>query len=103
MAETMESPGGVYALCCRKSGTRLLCATVDMQKERQWFLVCQEEGHCPKCELEKEWTAYGPSAFTFEIVERVPKNRGRNQRPIGRELKRLKSFWRCSRLDVVKK
>ena len=68
MAETMESPGGVYALCCRKSGTRLLCATVDMQKERQWFLVCQEEGHCPKCELEKEWTAYGPSAFAFEIV-----------------------------------
>ena len=55
MAETMESPGGDgMQRVAEKSGTRLLCATVDMQKERQWFLVCQEEGHCPKCELEKE-------------------------------------------------
>ena len=92
MAETMESPGGVYALCCRKSGTRLLCATVDMQKERQWFLVCQEEGRCPKRELEKEWTAYGPSAFAFEIVERVPKKQGQEPEAYRQGIETLKEF-----------
>ena len=93
MAETMEGPGGVYAVCCPKSGTRLLCATVDMQKARQWFLVCQEEGRCPNCELEREWVAYGPTAFAFEIIERVPKKQGQEAEAYRQEIETLKEFW----------
>ena len=92
MAETIKSPGGVYALCCRKSGTRLLCATVDMQRSRQWFLKCQEEARCPKCELEREWAAYGPAAFAFEIVERVPKKQEQEEEAYRQVIETLKEF-----------
>lgn len=71
---------------------RLLCAAEDMGRAQQRFLDCQAHGRVPERALEKEWAAYGPSAFMFEVIARVPKKQGQSPEAYYQEIEALREY-----------
>ncbi len=90
--DNRENPGGVYAIICKKSGTRMLCSAMDLGKARERFEQCQQQGVSPEKTLQEEWNRYGPDAFSFEVVERVPKKQGQEKLAYQKEIDQLKEF-----------
>ena len=79
MAETMESPGGGVCTVLPKERNEAFMRHSRYAEGTPMVFGVPRGRALPQMRTGKEWTAYGPSAFAFEIVERVPKNRGRNQ------------------------
>jgi hypothetical protein len=61
--------GGVYAICCKENGKRLLQSTEDMQGSRNRFDFSQSTGGCVHPKLRADWDRLGGKAFEFVPVE----------------------------------
>lgn len=89
----MEPKGGLYAVICQKTQARLLCTTEDLAQAQRDFLQHQRDNAAPDALLRADWETYGPEAFTFTVVERVPREEGESAQAYEKRLARLKE-WR---------
>ena len=62
---------GVYAIRCAATGDIWVAGSrnIDAQQNSSWFSL-RSGGH-PNKQLQAVWTAHGPDAMTFEILERI--------------------------------
>lgn len=64
--------GGVYAIHCTANGKRWIdCATNLVGMENRLSFSIQTNSP-PIHQLQKDWEAYGASAFVFEVLETMP-------------------------------
>ena len=68
-----EILGGVYAIGCSSGGKRLLDMTTDLAGAKNRFQFSASTGLCPHHSLKEDWERFGAKAFSFEVVETLPK------------------------------
>lgn len=88
----MEAIGGIYAVRCEKTQARLLGTARDLARAQQEFLRCQRTNTAPDALLRADWERFGPKAFAFSIVERVPRAKGESAQAYEQRLARLKEW-----------
>ncbi|SNS90507.1 hypothetical protein SAMN05446037_102659 [Anaerovirgula multivorans] len=66
-----EIIGGVYRIICKENGKFWLRATKEIEVSKNRFLFSIATNSCPETCMIKEWKQFDPSAFSFEILEKI--------------------------------
>ncbi len=85
--------GGVYIIKNKETGQLFLASTPDMQGSQNRFEFSQKIGSCVQMKLQKDWAAYGPDAFVFEILEEIKKGDAQTQEEFSEDVKLLKEIY----------
>lgn len=66
-----KTPTGIYAVRCAVTGEAWVgqSRNLEQQQNRIWFGL-RQAGH-PNRALQAAWTAHGPAAFGFEVLEAI--------------------------------
>lgn len=89
-----EVVGGVYAICCQPTGKRMIETTTDLKGIRNRFDFSVNMNTCIHHVLQGDWKAYGASAFSFEVLETVPKKEEESMEDYQKGLKLLRDMLR---------
>ncbi|MGL5512479.1 MAG: GIY-YIG nuclease family protein [Sporomusa sp.] len=65
------TPMGVYRLTNKQNGKILIGSSMNLPGKKNSILFQLKQGAHPVKELQADWTANGPDAFDFEVLENL--------------------------------
>lgn len=68
-----EIIGGIYAIVCEKTGKRMIDCTADLAGAKNRFAFSASTQTCIFHSLQADWNQHGASAFSFQVLETLPK------------------------------
>jgi hypothetical protein len=95
--------GGVYTITNTINGKYLLSHSPNLKSAQNRFEFALSAGAAaahPK--LQKDWEAFGASAFKFEVLEELEQNVDQTEAEFGDDLKILEQLW-SAKLDPSQK
>ena len=87
--------GGVYTITNTINGRYLIGHTANLKGMQNRFQFSVSSGSAIYSQLQKDWQAMGPEAFTFEVVEELEQKPEQNQAEFLEDLKVLEQLWRA--------
>lgn len=81
--------GGVYRIKCSEINGGWLRSTTDMKGAENRYRFLLSTGTCPEPSMAKAWDQFGPSSFSFEVVEELEKKETQTDR----EFINSRSVW----------
>jgi len=91
--------GGVYLIRNTVNNKALLLSTTDLQGSKNRFEFSLKTGSCVTLKLQKEWSEFGASAFTMEVLEDLNKTDAQTLKEFGDDIKTLEEIW-LEKLDT---
>jgi len=85
--------GGVYCIKCNDMDQSWMRATTDMKGSKNRFLFSVSANSTPELCMTEAWNRFGPSAFSFEIVEELKKKEAQTEREFSDDVKTLLELW----------
>lgn len=85
--------GGVFLFRNKISGKILVDASVDLQGSKNRFAFALSTGSCVNFKLQKDWSAQGAEAFSFEVLEELEKSEDQTDQEFKADIKALKELW----------
>ena len=86
--------GGVFAIENARTGRIFLGAETDLAGTRNKFQFSVFTKTTPFHELAADWTADGPEAFTFQVLDEMEQKPDQTPREFREELEALLDLWR---------
>lgn len=93
--------GGVYTITNTQNGRYLIGYSADVASVRNRFQFALTTGSAVDPRLRQDWEAFGPSAFTLDVLEELEQKPDQNQAEFLDELKTLEQMCRAN-LDASK-
>ena len=85
--------GGVYAIRNETTGRILIQSTMTISKPKSLLDFARITGSCVHPLLAEDWRAFGPDAFTLEILETLERKDGETQKEFAEEVRALGELW----------
>jgi hypothetical protein len=85
--------GGIYLIKNSGGGKSVLGSTEDLEGSRNRFDFSKKTGMCADKRIEDSWKSLGADAFSFEVLEEIPKGATQTDREFGQDLKEYKEIW----------
>ncbi|QWT54769.1 GIY-YIG nuclease family protein [Christensenella sp. MSJ-20] len=91
-----EAPreGGIICIQNRETGQRFLLAEPNLSGARNKFLFAIQTNSCCYAALQKDWAAYGPAGYSFEVLETLRPQEGQTPKEFREDLNQLLALWR---------
>lgn len=83
----------------RKTGTRLILSTPNLDGAKNQFAFAQATGSCVHMLLQDEWRKAGGEAFELTVLEELKKKEDQTDREFRKDLEVLLELWR-NRLEA---
>lgn len=93
--------GGVYTITNTKTGQYLLGHAANLASVRNHFQFAVTTGSAVHPRLRQDWAAYGPAAFTLDVLEELEQSQEQTQAQFLADLQALEQLWRAN-LDPAK-
>lgn len=84
--------GGVYCIKC-SNGDSWLRSTIDMQKSKNRFAFCVATNSSPEMSMQEVWKQFGPTSFSFEVMEEIKRNEIQTENDFAAEVSTLLELW----------
>ena len=85
--------GGVTIIRNTANGRYLLEAQTNVEGSRSRFAFMQATNSPPSMRMQKDWKRYGPSAFTFQVLEELVQKEGQTAEEFRADLAVLGELW----------
>ena len=85
--------GGVYAIRNTTTGRTLIQSTMTISKAKSLLDFSKLTGSCVHPLLADDWKAFGPDAFTLEILETLERKDEETQKEFAEEIHALGGLW----------
>ena len=85
--------GGVTIIRNTANGRYLLEAQTNVEGSRSRFAFMQATDSPPSMRMQKDWKSYGPSAFTFQVLEELIQKEGQTAEEFRADLAVLGELW----------
>lgn len=85
--------GGVYRIKCSEINGGWLRSTTDMKGAENRYRFLLSTGTCPEPSMAKAWDQFGPSSFSFEVVEELEKKETQTDREFTDDVNLLLELW----------
>jgi len=85
--------GGVYRIKCSGIRAKWLRATTDMKGAANRYQFLFTSGTCPEPCMAEAWKQYGPSSFSFEVMEELQKKETQTDREFSDDVNTLLELW----------
>ena len=86
--------GGVYSITNRQTGEKHPFSAQDLRGAENRFRFMAQTDGCTVLSLQKEWSAYGPEAFFFEVLERIEQGETQSAKEFRDDVKALEELWK---------
>lgn len=91
--KSREIIGGVYCIRCSANNAVWLKSTTDMQGSRNRYAFSISTNTSPEIYIAEAWAMYGPSAFSFEILEEIKKKETQSTKEFSDDIATLLELW----------
>ncbi|MFZ2539291.1 MAG: GIY-YIG nuclease family protein [Oscillospiraceae bacterium] len=88
-----EQIGGICIIRNTVTNKILLISTTDLQGSKNSFEFSQKVGSCASMKLQKDFTEFGVSAFSFEVLEELKKGENQTDEEFKQDIKLLNQIW----------
>jgi len=88
-----EMVGGIYRIVCSGNGKYWLRAAKELKTSQNRFMFSLGIKSCPETCMIREWQAYGPEAFSFEVLEEVKREEDQTEKEFMEDIKVLLELW----------
>lgn len=85
--------GGVYSIKCDITGSEWVKVTKDLSGQRNKFNFAVMTNSCLDNTMNKEWNQYGPTAFSFTVLEELKKAQAQTESEFKADLDLLRELW----------
>ena len=89
-----QRPGGIYAIRNTENGKAFLVGCLDLEAARNRFTFSQENGSCLFGQLFSDWEKYGAKAFSFQVLEELPRGEDQSMESYQEDVKVLMDLQR---------
>lgn len=86
--------GGVYSVKCNGNHNLWLRSTTDLQGSKNRFDFFVSTNSCPETCMMDAWNQFGPSSFSFEILEKIEKKETQTIREFSDDVNILLEIWK---------
>jgi len=85
--------GGIYAIKNNQNGKMFIDGTTDIKGMQNRFSFSQKTGSCVNTKIHNDWSSYGCSSFSFEILDELAKKEEQTISEFREEIDLLKEIW----------
>lgn len=89
-----EVTGGVYAIACIPADRIWIKGDLDLQGAANRFNFAVTINSCVLPKMQADWSAHGPKAFTFEVLEEMKKKETQTLAEFRQDVATLEELWR---------
>ena len=86
--------GGVYAIRNGATGRVLIQSTTAIEKAASLIAFSKATGSCVHPLLADDWKAFGPDAFSLEILETLDRKETQDDAEFRDDIRELEALWR---------
>jgi hypothetical protein len=86
--------GGVYAIRNNATGRVLIQSTMTIEKAASIIAFSKATGSCVHPLVADDWKAYGPDAFSLEILETLDRKETQDTAAFREDIRALEDLWR---------
>lgn len=86
--------GGVYSIRNERTDKRLIQSTTTITKAESQLAFARGTGLCVHPLLADDWKAFGPEAFSLEILETLEKKADETSEEFTDNVRTLEALWR---------
>lgn len=94
--------GGVYRITCSGTGESWLRAATDIKGAANRYEFFSSTDTCPEPSMAKAWNQFGPSSFSFEIMEELKKKETQTDQEFSQDIDTLLEIWMEKQLNTEK-
>jgi len=91
-----QQQGCVYSVTHVKTGKKLILSAQEAGKAQNLFAFAHQTGLCIHPLLAEDWQIDGPTAFTLEILEILPRKPSQTDEEFAEDIKTLEQLWLCN-------
>ncbi len=85
--------GGLYCVKCIQNDKHWVHSSTDLKGAKNRFDFSILTNTCLENEVKEDWNIYGPSSFSFEILEEITKKETQSEREFADDVATLFEIW----------
>lgn len=86
--------GGIYRITCNANLHQWILSATNLKGAQNRFAFCVATDSCPELFMQKDWSCYHASSFSFEILEEVEQTDTQTNKEFANDIHSLLELWR---------